>query len=137
MRCAISIKRLMSTFHIPAYSADLIRTLCAMADDPCGLEDEIDTNDFLDSTESYVRSLYRSPYRSAMWRRTVILHAINVLIDGCGIECSTWDQDSARGVPDREYINVGDTYALTLVYSADSDNLFIGTFGDSVAPFCR
>jgi hypothetical protein len=80
-------------------------------------------------TQSYVRSLHSDPYRSGIWRTTVALHAINVLVDGHGIE-GLGEPRGGDYAPPYEYINMGDTYAATLVYKRDTDTLSIGSWGD-------
>ncbi len=129
MRCSVSVDRLVRLFDITVESALLIKTLCRYADSPHCLEDVVDSTDALDSTEEYVNQMYSSPYLSAVWRRTVVLHAINVLIDGHGVECSPC---VGLSPPTVEYINMGDLYSSALVYKRSSDNLFVGCFADSV-----
>lgn len=111
--------------------AKLIKKLACLRDDAEGLEEFIDSTSELARTSEYARSCYHSPYTSEMWRTTVVLHAIDVLMEGYGVE--SLGEVKMSGPP-FEYINYGDTYATTLVYSRfnDADNLFISSYGDVV-----
>ena len=122
---APSIANLTSTFGIPADKAKLIRELASSVDNADGLEMLI--NSCCPGTEKYVRSMHSSPYRSGMWRRTVVLHAIDKILDGHGVE--PLGPVSMQGPP-YEYINMGDTYNTTLIYKKSTDSLSIGSWGD-------
>lgn len=124
-----SAATLEKDFGISRKAANQIRALCKAADEPEKLEELI--NKHHPSAERYVRSMYSDPYRSGMWRRTVILHAINDLVDGHGVE-ALGSSSGFGDAPPYEYINMGDTYDLTLIYKRDTDRLFAGTWGDLV-----
>lgn len=115
-------------FRITRKAANQIRALCKAADDPEKLEDLISKHHA--KTERYVWSLHSSPYNSRMWRRTIVLHAIDQIIDGHGVEII--GDPVASGGPPYEYINMGDPYVATLIYKRDTDRLFIGSWGDVV-----
>jgi len=125
-----SAKRLMEAFRdLDKKNANLIRAFAHAVDDPDELRKLVER---VPQTDQYVRQLYSSPYRSAMWRRTVALHAIDVLVEGFGVESIPDEDDDPRRGPRYEYINLGDTYATTLIYDSAKDNLFIGSWGDVV-----
>ena len=125
-----SVNRLETAFDITRKDANLIKRLVKSVDNPSKLEGLIDQH--VPLTGRYVRSLFHCPYNSRGWRRTVVLHAINGIVDGHGVEALEHPKD--RGdyskPPAYEYINFGDTYALTLVYKSDTDNLYLASWGD-------
>jgi hypothetical protein len=53
----------------------------------------------------------------------------NILLKGHGIEV-IWGNNVYW--PCLEYVNMGDTYNITLCYERNKDNFFIGTWGDYV-----
>ncbi len=121
-----SAKSLTAAFRdLSSKDANAIRKLCKVADDDPDLEELIDEKH--PKTEAYVQQMHSSPYNSRMWRRTVVLHAINNLVDGHGVEPLG---PVAMSGPPYEYINMGDTYDTTLIYKKDSDRLSIGNWGD-------
>ena len=125
MRCP-SAKSLTEAFRdLSSADAHAIRKLCKTVDDPDALEELIDENH--PKTEAYVHQMHSSPYNSRMWRRTVVLDAINHLLDGFGVE--PLGPVGTSGPP-YEFINFGDTYVNTLIYKKDTDRLFIGSWGD-------
>ncbi len=125
---APSEKKLVEAFRdLTPKNAKLIRAFARAEDDPEKLEELVEK---VPATDAYVRSLYSSPYNSGMWRVTVALHAINELVDGYGVE-PLGPVDTRYGPP-YEYINMGDTYATTLIYDRDKDELFIGDWGSIV-----
>lgn len=124
---APSIKALVSNFpNLDAKKARLIRALFKATNDRDKLKSLVEK---VPRTADYVRSLYSNPYSSQIWRVTVALHAIDVLMETFGTEPlgKTREGDYA---PEYEYLNMGDPYITTLVYSRDSGNLFISSWGD-------
>lgn len=117
--------RLVATFNITRKEANLLRRIAHADNSPNILEKLVD--EYCPETSKYVRSLYNSPYYSAVWRTTVALHAINVIVRGYGIE-ALGKVDMYRGPP-YEYVNMGDTYATTLIYNSRTNNLYIGCWG--------
>lgn len=117
-----SEKKLMGAFrNVDREEAKLVRKFAKAVDDPEALEELVEEH--APSTHTWVQQMYSDPYRSSMWRTSVALHAIGELIGGFGIEA----------LGDKyEYVNMGDTYATTLIYSSDQDRLFIGSWGDFV-----
>ncbi len=110
-------KKLAETFKISAKSANLIRRIARAAEDGDSLESVI--GKCCPDTRSYVDRLSNDPYRNSHWRTVVALHAINDLVGGHGIEA----------LGRREYINMGDPYVETLIYTPGSDRLSIGNWG--------
>lgn len=129
MRCPAK-KTLLKTFSkdLDSEKAELIRKLAKAADDGDALEKLVQNTPSLRSTAAYVRSLHSSPYGSKIWRVTVALHAMDVLLGTHGVE-ALGPVDMHEGPP-YEYLNTGDSYNTTLIYKRDSDNLFIGAWGD-------
>lgn len=127
MRCP-SLKRLLVAFpELTAGKAQLIRVLCERADSPERLASVINGN--CPATDAYVNSLYSDPYGSRMWRRTVVLHALNAIVGTYGVE-GLGETSHAPYAPPYEYLNAGDTYATTLIYTRATDTLRIGAWGD-------
>ena len=127
---APSAKTLLSEFRqLSPEDAKLIRALAAATADGERLKKLVDTR--VPATANYVRSLYSDPYRSRLWRNTVALHAMNELLGTAGVE----GLGPPRGgdyAPPYEYLNIGDTYAGTLIYDRGRDRLFVGSWGDVV-----
>ncbi len=121
--------RLQSELDLNEGQARGVRALCAVVDDPDALQDLIEAEH--ENTDDYVGRLYSNPYRSAMWRRTVVLYAIDVLIGTFGVECLGSTENAGRA-PDYEYCNAGDSYAATLIYTRrnGADSLMIGSWAD-------
>lgn len=123
-----SAKKLLEAFpDLDAKQARLIRALAKAVSEPEELETLVEK---VPATQRYVRSLFSSPYDgSAGWRITVAMHAINEILGGFGVEGLGGSHDRA---PLYEYVNMGDTYATTLLYDNDKDRLFISSWGDVV-----
>jgi len=118
-----SIKAMNEKLRIPLENAKQIKKLCALAHKPLTLADYI--KDHCPNTHKYAMSCYGDPYDSVMWRRTMILHAVNDLSGTYGVEAVNHKDDSVYGPCFAEYLNTGDLYDLTLAYKASSDNLYI------------
>jgi hypothetical protein len=114
----------MATFRLTDEQADRVRALARLVDDADELEAYVDAH--CPETAQYVRSLYSSPYTSGMWHRTVVLHAIDVVLGGDGVE--PLGPVSTSGPP-WEYVNFGDPFATTVLYSKSADALYIGAWG--------
>lgn len=133
---APSLNRLLKVFpHLERQAARLIRAFAHAADD----EEELSAlvlNSPVPATQKYVGSLYSNPFGSAIWRATVALHAIDELLGSHGVEAMgpVRERDYA---PKYEYLNMGDPYKATLVYSRDSRNLYIACQGDVQARLPR
>jgi hypothetical protein len=134
-----SEKTLLEAFpNLKREDAKLIRALAKAVDDvetdeygyPVG-EDPLEelVNAYVPETQKYVRSLYSDPYRSDIWRVTVALHAINMILDGFGVEAIGPDV-GGPSLPPYEYISMGDPYETTLIYNRKTNSLSIGNWGD-------
>lgn len=110
--------------------AKLIRALAHATNDPVKLSSIIHGNASLARTAAYAKSCYGDPFDSPVWRRTMMLHAVDVLLETHGVE-PLGEVDMRRGPP-YEYCNAGDSYATTLIYFRDADALRIGSWGDLV-----
>lgn len=80
------------------------------------------------ATLDYVRGMHSDPYETHMWRVTVALHAMDQILGTYGVE--GLGAGNAFDGPAYEYLNTGDTYATTLIYSRKADALTIGAWGD-------
>lgn len=132
---APSEKALLQAFRsLSPQDAKLIRALARAVDaagitDP--LEELVDTR--VPATSRYAHAMYSNPYRSTLWRVTVALHAMNEILGTYGVEALAVGprQDSLRP-PRYEYLNMGGTYATTLIYDRQAHALAIGSWGDLV-----
>lgn len=121
-----STARLVAAFRdLDRPTASLMRRIAKAADEPDDLMRLIRR---VEPTARYVNQLHHSPYESAMWRRTVVLHALDVLLGTAGVE--PLGPISAFRGPPYEYLNAGDTYVATLIFSRDADAITIGSWGD-------
>lgn len=82
-------------------------------------------------TEAYRRQCYNDPLATRMWRRTLVLHALDTIMETYGVE-SLGEGEHPTYAPPYEYLNAGDTYATTLVYHRDADAVRISCWGDLV-----
>lgn len=108
----------------------IVAGLANRADDPEALRAWIER--YCELTHSYARSCYRDPYDSPMWRRTLVLHALDAMCGTHGVETIGGDDDDFRTPPPFEYLNAGDTYATTLIFDRGKDEITIGCWGDLV-----
>jgi len=130
-----ALKKLMETFGIDRETAALIKKVGkAHTEGREALQKLVEEHPKLEETAKYARSCYNSPWTHSGWRTTMALHAINALVGAYGVEALRPDSDSSTSWPPFEYLNMGDTYATTLVYSRrnGADNLFIGSWGGVV-----
>ena len=118
--------------------AGLIKRLTAAADRPGELRNILDrASRQIPGTVQYFYSIGGGS-RGTLdhhrhWRRTIILDAVNELVGGYGVEAlGPRGSFSSGGSPRYEYVNMGDTYATTLIYRTKTDNLFIGDWGSIV-----
>ncbi len=119
-----SLKRLIETFKLDVEQAKLIKQIAVATDDGEALRKLID--DKCPETARYAGRCYHDPFRSQMWRVTMALHAIDKIVGTCGVEALGEGRHSEGYAPPWEYLNTGDSYGTTLIYSRDSDNLYIG-----------
>lgn len=127
-----SKKELCELLDLDDAQADLVRALCANANNREELEVLIEKN--CPQTWQYANSCHSWPFDNYMWRCTMVLHALNCILGTHGVEVLHTDDDSGAGFPTFEccieYCNTGDTYAPTLFYNSDTDTLFISSYGD-------
>lgn len=128
IKCPDTFDLLKEFQNLTEIEAELIQNLCFYADHREKLEDLIEAN--CPDTFRYARSCYSDPFDSAMWRRTLVLHAIDRILGTCGVE-PIGDVDLHYGPP-YEYLNAGDAYSTTLIFHRESDMLEIGCYGDIV-----
>ena len=123
-----SRKRLTETFNVSFESAGLIKRLVRMADNETVLPVIVETS--CPDTWRYARSCYHDPFLSRMWRRSIVLHAIDRILGTHGVEALRHPRDGELDAPRWEYLNAGDPYATTLLYTRATDTLRIGCWGD-------
>ncbi len=128
MRCP-SEKALVAAFKLTPAKARLIRNLCNARDSRSLLEGMI--NKYCPETAKYANSCHNYPYSYEMWRTTLVLDAVNHIIGGYGVEALGPGSGSGHAPP-YEYVNMGDTYATTIIYKHATDALSIGNWGDIV-----
>lgn len=125
-----SIQRLLAEFpRLSRGEANLIKQLASAVDNPDALSQLVDN--YLPKTARYVRSLYSDPYNSRMWRRTVALEAMDEIMGTHGVE-ALGPNVGGPNPPPYEYLNTGDSYAATLVYTRKTDTLSIGDWASIV-----
>lgn len=132
MRSRPSVKRLVETFQLSTNEAKLIRQLATLTDDSEPREKdqlELLIDQRCPQTSAYARSCDHDPYTPYIWRVTLALHAIDVIVKGHGVE-GLGPPRRGDYAPPYEYINFGDPYATTLIYRRLTDRLFIGCWGD-------
>lgn len=128
MRCP-SPKRLLTAFpQLTDAQVKVIRLLTSVAGDGDLLKQAVDLHAPV-ATVRYVRQLHSSPYRSHMWRVTVVLHALDNILCTHGVEALGPDVGGPNPPP-FEYLNSGNTYGTTLIYTRATDTLRIGCWGD-------
>lgn len=131
---APSEKNLIQTFGLTRDEAKMIRKLAKAADDGEALEELVNEGG-LPQTERWVRQMHSDPYNSRMWRISVALAGIAEVLGphgAFGVEALGPDSNDYQHGPIYEYVNMGDTYATTLIYRRATDNLFISNYGDIV-----
>ena len=131
---APSSQNLQSRLGLTSEQAKLVRALAHAANDGEVLAALVEGS--VPKTAEYVRRMHSSPYDSHMWRVTVALHAMDVVVGTFGVE-PLGPTSGPSYAPPYEYLNAGDTYATTLVYRRKTDNLFISTMGDIVEKYDR
>ena len=128
MRCP-NPKRLKAAFpQLTDAQVRVIRLLAALAGDGTLLKQAVSLYAPA-ATVRYVQRMYSSPYSSQMWRVTVVLHAIDGILGTYGVEALGPDVGGLNPPP-YEYLNSGDTYDTTLIYTRATDTLRIGCWGD-------
>ena len=126
MRAPIS-QNLQTYRKLTPEQAKLVRALAHACDDGEVLSALVEAS--VPATAEYVRRMHGYPYGSHVWRVTVALHAMDVVVGTFGVE----PLGPPRGgdyAPPYEYLNTGDTYGTTLVYRRKTDTLSIGNWGD-------
>jgi hypothetical protein len=123
-----SEKSLIARFGLDRTQAKLVRQLAHTVDDGDALRKLIDEK--CPETAKYAASCHNDPFDTDIWRVTMVLHAIDKIVGGHGVQGLG---PGRRGdyAPPYEYVNFGDPYVTTLIYSrADgANNLYIGSWG--------
>lgn len=107
---------LTKTFGIDRKTANLIR---AIARNEQAVE-------IVPQTEAWMRQCYNRPSTRELQR-----HAIAALLNSHGLEAI----HGRSGCVIAEYANMGDPYAVTLIFKRD--NCFVGSWGDFVEAYER
>lgn len=126
---APSSQNLQSRLDLTPEQAKLVRALAHAADDGEVLAALVEGS--VPKTAEYVRRMHSSPYDSHMWRVTVALHAMDVVVGTFGVE-PLGPTSGPSYAPPYEYLNTGDSYGTTLIYRRRTDTLSIGAWGDIV-----
>lgn len=122
------VKNLVGTFRdLTEEQAKLIKQLGRLADEPEALRTLLDEH--CPETSRCMRQCHSDPMNTGMWRRTMVLHAIDKILGTHGVEALGREDHSFRKAR-IEYCNAGDPYATTLVYLPWSDRIHIGCWGD-------
>jgi hypothetical protein len=121
---APGLKALQEQLGLSPEKAKLIRRLAEAVDDAKALETLVS---LCPKTMAYVNRMHSDPYRSSMWRRTVMLTAMDEVMETYGVEPLG---PVGMSGPPYEYLNAGDTYNATLIYKKKTDTLTIGSWGD-------
>lgn len=120
--------RLLGTFRdLTLEQARLMRKLAHNVDDREVLSKLID--EFCPNTSRSARACHSDPYNSGMWRRTMLLRALDEILGTHGVE-ALGKGNTPPYAPPYEYLNTGDPYAVTLIYTKKSDTISIGCWGD-------
>lgn len=109
-----SAKVLRSTFNLFPDEASAIRAV---------LRGELDPADASAACARWVRDCYHVP----PWRERAA-YAVNALLGGHGVEGIT----DASGRVVATYVNMGDTYAATLLFNHATGTVYVTTVGDFV-----
>jgi hypothetical protein len=123
-----SVKRLVDCLNVSIDDAKLIRSIGHECKQGGHLRSLIDAK--CPETAQYVRSLHNDPYHTFGWRRTIALHAMDCIVGTCGVEGLGPPDDRDGYAPPYEYLNTGDTYAMTLVYCRATDSISLHSWGD-------
>ena len=121
-----SSKRLQGELHLSPEQAKFIRAIGHAVDDGEALEALVKS---VPQTAEYVSHMHSDPYGSHMWRVTVALDAMNNTLGGYGVE-GLGPASGSNYAPPYEYLNMGDSYAATLIYRRRTDTVTIGAWGD-------
>jgi hypothetical protein len=86
------------------------------------------------NTDKWIASCYNMPRRYE-----VIMNMFNELLEGFGVEAIESDRyiDNYFRYFCMEYVNLGDTYDLTIVYLTEEDRFICSSYGDMIEFFER
>ncbi len=125
----VTIKNLLSTFkRLTPATARTIARLCNGTLDP----------ESFDAGSARVRECYNRPSDT-----DITLHVINALLsEACvthGVEGVPYEENAMRDGEFIEYVNMGDTYAATVLYNPGSGHYELSSWGDAYedSPACR
>lgn len=118
----------LETLGLTREQARLVKRLAKAVDSEADLRVLIDAS--CPQTAAYARQCYNDPYYTGMWRRTLVLHAIDCMLGTHGVEALGEGERSDGYAPPYEYLNAGDAYATTLIYKRDTDRVFVGCWSD-------
>lgn len=136
MMRAPSAKRLREAFpRLNEKQVRLIRSLCHARHDRNRLLELLER--YFPATAEYCRRCHTDPLGSSMWRTTMVLHAIDCILDTHGVEplYGPGQEPHETEAPRWEYCNAGDPYAATLIYHRHPDALRIGCWADIAERF--
>lgn len=130
---APSLKTLMQPLgmSLTREQALAVRKLAKTRDDPDALRDLIAAHPMMTRTARHARQCYSDPYDSRMWRTTMALAAMDEVCGTYGVEPLGAPRSMREGPP-FEYLNNGDPYTATLLYTLATDTLRVACWGDVV-----
>lgn len=93
----VTAERLVEHFRVDMATAERVVRIIRGDEDPSDVE----------ATARWIRDCYHRPPQ-----RDLIMHAANDLLEGCGVE----GKCTSVGKYVYSYVNLGDTYAITLIH---------------------
>ena len=113
-----TVKTIINGLNVSVDQATLVRDLIKGAIEP----------DTIDATAAWINECYNRPSDDEL-----IMHAVNAVLDGHGIETFGPELGSYYGYGQRYvYVNMGDVYNGTVIYDRENNRYRISTVGDIV-----
>jgi len=114
-----TVPTIMSFLNVDKETAKKVRGL---------VKEDIDPEEF-ESVQKWIRECYNRPSQDEL-----IMEALNEVLDGCGPEAIEGSEyvDSYHRYFVASYVNMGDTYAGTVILDHRSGRYLLGTWGGFV-----
>lgn len=130
-----SVKRLVSELNLSNTDASLIRRIGRSVDTVENLHRALKSDERLRWLADDVLCNHSS--MNTGWRRTYALRAMDLILGTHGVEALAPSNDwhNGYGGPPWEYLNAGDAYAATLIYTTATDTIRIACWGDIAERF--
>ncbi len=123
---APSEKELCELLDLSPEQARLVRELAQNVDHRDNLEALIEEH--CPQTWRYANSCHSWPFHGHMWRCTMVLHAVDCILNTHGVESMRTEDEDVCDTPTLQYCNTGDMYAPTLFYNSEDGLLFISCY---------